>query len=165
MEPEPTALFVYGTLKRGRFNHPLLAPYARAVEPASIRGELYDVGLYPALVAGEGTVRGELVRLAAPDLSRVLTILDWLEDYRPGDEERSMYLRRVIEVHTASGARERAYAYFYNRDPAWLPWIAGGEWPGPTEESVARAEAGDSAEHADFERHVCTSWTRLRRPG
>ncbi|MDP9371083.1 MAG: gamma-glutamylcyclotransferase [Chloroflexota bacterium] len=161
MEPEPTALFVYGTLKRGRFNHPLLAPYARAVEPASIRGELYDVGLYPALVAGEGTVRGELVRLAAPDLSRVLTILDWLEDYRPGDEERSMYLRRVIEVHTANGARERAYAYFYNRDVASLPRIAGGEWPGPTEEPVAGDGAGDSAERAAFERHVRTFQAKL----
>ncbi len=161
MEPEPTALFVYGTLKRGQFNHPVLAPYAQAVEPSSIRGALYDVGLYPALVEGTDTVRGELVRLAAADLAHVLSILDRLEDYRPGDEEGSMYLRRVIDVRTASGVRERAYAYFYNRDAASLPRVAGGEWLGSIEEPAVGDGAGDSAERAAFERHVRTFRAKL----
>jgi gamma-glutamylcyclotransferase (GGCT)/AIG2-like uncharacterized protein YtfP len=160
MGAEPTALFVYGTLKRGQLNSPLLAPYARAVEPARTRGQLYDLGLYPALVAGEGTVHGELVRLDAADLAGVLTLLDRLEGYRPGAPATSMYLRRVIDARAASGASERAHAYFYNRDHAALPRIAGGEWPGPSGEAFR----GDDTEREAFERHVRSFRRRLDAP-
>ena len=30
-----SAFFVYGTLKRGQANYPLIAPYLRAVEPSA----------------------------------------------------------------------------------------------------------------------------------
>lgn len=127
----PAALFVYGTLKRGQPNSPLLARYPHAVEPAWTRGLLYDLGAYPALVVGEGTVRGELVRPAARDLARLLALLDRLEDYRPDDPAGSLYLRRPVETWTAGGARAWAYAYLYNRDHRGLRPIAAGEWTGP----------------------------------
>ena len=160
MGAEPAALFVYGTLKRGQLNSPLLAPYARGVEPARTRGRLYDLGLFPALVAGEGTVHGELVRLDAADLAAALTLLDRLEGYRPGDPANSMYLRRVIDVRTATGASARAHAYFYNRDHVALPRIAGGEWLGPSGESFR----GGDAEREAFERHVRSFRRRLDAP-
>ena len=152
MDAEPRALFVYGTLKRGQLNSSLLAPYQRSVEPAWTRGYLYDLGLFPALVGGEGTVQGEIVRLAVADLARVLPILDQLEDYRPGDAVHSMYLRRAIDVWIASGEHQRAYAYFYNRDHAALPRVPGGVWFGS---GVDHAPSG-AAEDEAFRRHVRT---------
>lgn len=153
---EPHALFVYGTLKRGQLNGPLLAPYRRSVEPAWTRGHLYDLGLFPALVRGEGTVQGEIVRLAAADLARVLPILDQLEDYRPNDAVNSIYLRRVIDVWTASGEHERAYAYCFNRDHTALPRVASGRWFG----SAANRAPSGGAEGEAFQRHLRISRQR-----
>ncbi len=161
MQGEPSALFVYGTLKSGQFNSPLLAPYARSVEPARIRGELYDVGLFPALVEGDGTVHGELVRLAAGELAAALTVIDRLEDYRPDDPAGSMYLRRVVEVATAGGATERAHTYFYNRDHHGLAHVPTGDWTGP---AVART-ARDDAEQEAFLHHVRTFRRRVEAAG
>ena len=152
MPEGPHALFVYGTLKSGQFNSPLLAPYARSVEPARIRGELYDVGLFPALVEGDGMVWGELVRLAAGGLAAALPVLDRLEDYRPDDPAGSMYLRRIVEVTTAGGATEHAHTYFYNRDHHGLAPVPSGDWTGPKRASIAP----DDAEQEAFLRHVRT---------
>lgn len=150
MDDGPDALFVYGTLKRGQLNFPLLAPHARAIAPATTRGYLHDLGLYPAMSAGEGTVRGELVRLDPADLPAVLAVIDRLEDYRPDDPAGSMYLRRVVAVELADGGWERAHAYFYNRAAAALPRIAGGEWFPADAPAVG---IGD-VEREAFDRHV-----------
>src|SRR3954463_2314207 len=106
------AFFVYGTLTRGHANYPLMAPAARAAESATARGLLFDHGPFPALVEGEGRVRGELVTLDPAGLAVALPIVDRLEDFRPADPAGSMYLRRVVEVETAGGGRVPAYAYF-----------------------------------------------------
>src|SRR4051794_36630638 len=127
-----SGFFVYGTLKRGQSNYPLIERFVRAVEPAVTRALLFDHGPFPALVAGEGRVRGELVTLAPADLEVALPLVDRLEDFRPDDPMGSMYLRRIVEVETDGGGRAQAYAYFYNRDHAGLRPAAGGEWVGPT---------------------------------
>ena len=133
----PDAFFVYGTLKRGQANYPLLAPYARAVLPATARGQLRDLGLFPALVDAAGVVRGELIRIESAAMPAALAIIDALEGYDPADPAGSMYVRRVIPVRPGDGADEDAYAYFYNRDPAGLTpvpelpplgGVAGGGW-------------------------------------
>jgi gamma-glutamylcyclotransferase (GGCT)/AIG2-like uncharacterized protein YtfP len=147
---EPCALFVYGTLKRGELNEGLLRPHAESVEPATARGLLYDLGLYPALGRGEGRVRGELVRLRAADLPAVLRLLDRLEGYTPENEAGSMYVRRVVEVETEAGSPERAYTYLYNRDLSEVSPIESGEWPSPSADAAPPADP----ERAAFERHV-----------
>jgi len=124
---------VYGTLKRGELNHALLAPYVRSIDTGWADGELFDVGLFPAMVEGSGQVRGEIARLDARDVAPVLNVLDQLEGCYPEDPEGSMYLRRLIEVRTDSGRSEMAYAYFYNRDHRGLPPI----------ETLARVESGE----------------------
>src|SRR4051812_6642291 len=144
------AFFVYGTLKRGQANYPLIAPYVRAVEPATVRGLLFDHGPFPALVEGEGRVQGELVTLDPDDLGAALPIVDRLEDFRPDDPAGSMYLRRVVEVETVGGERAQAYAYFYNRDPRDLRPVVSGEWIGPS----AGRDAQDEGELATFKAHV-----------
>lgn len=149
VEDGPNTLFVYGTLKRGQLNSRLLAPDTLSAEPASTRGRLYDLGLFPALVEGDGIVLGEFVRLRATAVGNVLSVLDRLEGYRPDDPAGSMYRRRVVEVTRDDGGSEPAHAYFYNRDPGGLRRIETGEWAGPS------LDAGDTdAEHAAFKRHV-----------
>jgi gamma-glutamylcyclotransferase (GGCT)/AIG2-like uncharacterized protein YtfP len=149
MVAAPTAIFVYGTLKQGQLNRPLLDPYARAVEPAWIQGVLYDFGLYPGLVAGDGIVHGELIQLDPTALTEALALLDQLEGYQPDDPSGSMYRRELVTVETARGTHERAYTYFYNHDPAGLPRVADGAWFAPPS---ATATATDSA----FAQHVRT---------
>lgn len=135
---ETQAIFVYGTLKRGELNHGLVAPFARSISGAWTEGDLFDVGLFPAMVAGTGQVRGEVVRLDPADVEEVVTLLDLLEDCRPDDPAGSLYLRRIVEVVTDDGERERAYAYFYNREHGELPpvetleRVEGGEWGSPS---------------------------------
>lgn len=58
------SVFVYGTLKRGRSNHYIIAQDASAkclFDDAFISGEMYDMGRYPAVVlSNKNLVFGEL---------------------------------------------------------------------------------------------------------
>ena len=56
MSITPILVFVYGTLKRGEARARLWPRKPQAVEPATVRGTLYDLGDYPALVPGDDTV-------------------------------------------------------------------------------------------------------------
>ncbi|GAC1408813.1 MAG: hypothetical protein NVSMB52_21630 [Chloroflexota bacterium] len=133
----PPALFVYGTLKRGQSNHEILTPFIRAIEPAWIRGLLFDLGDFPALVEGEGKAWGDIVHVNHVDLPRLLGILDRLEGYHPEDEASSMYIRREVIVSTHTQQDERAYAYFYNPHHPALPLLSSlqhlesGDWSDP----------------------------------
>lgn len=146
----PHAFFVYGTLKQGQVNYPLLAPYARAATPATTRGQLRDVGLFPALIDAEGTVRGEVIALDPAAMPAALALIDELEGFQPADPDGSMYVRRAVVAQLADGTTANAYAYFYNRDPHGLVPIAAGEWSGPS--SAALADEGE--EMAAFKAHV-----------
>lgn len=151
MESGPSGLFVYGTLKRGQLNHVLVAPYTLSVEPARARGRLYDLGLYPALVEGDGLVEGELLHLRRSDLRKVLALLDRLEGYVPEEPSASMYVRRVVEVIVWDGEPREAYTYYYNRDPEGLPRLESAEWTGPSPEAASGDDTGDP-----FAAHVRT---------
>jgi gamma-glutamylcyclotransferase (GGCT)/AIG2-like uncharacterized protein YtfP len=74
-------VFVYGTLRTGGLAAALLTGVERVGE-ATVQGALYDIGgRYPALVlAGTGTVHGELWRCSAALLAR----LDEYEGVRHG---------------------------------------------------------------------------------
>ena len=154
-------LFVYGTLKRGQANYPLLAPYARAVLPATARGLLCDLGLFPALVDAPGVVRGELIRIEPAAMPAALAIIDALEGYDPADPAGSMYVRRVVAVRLGDGSAGEAYAYFYNRDPAGLTPVPSGEWAGPSADAATAA----GEELAAFSDHVRGFLGRARPDG
>lgn len=150
MAVEPSHCFVYGTLKRGQSNYPLIAESVRAVLPATILGRLYDVGPFPALAHGDEVVHGELLLIAPAALADVLVALDDLEGYDAADPVGSFYLRESVAATTADGQEHTAYAYFYNRDTAALGHLPAGVWLGPSTAEVAAI----SDELDEFGRHV-----------
>jgi len=104
----PLAIFVYGTLKRGQVRERCWPHQPLAVEPATVRGTLYDLGPYPALVPGDETVGGELWRFAQEHLAATLAALDRVEGHagRPDD----LYRRVIVPCQTAT---EIAHAWTY----------------------------------------------------
>lgn len=103
MDEAPTAVFVYGTLKQGERNFHVSE---RAGWLHSERGWLEGFQLfhipqrerlsytYPAMVAGEGQVWGEVQWFA--DLEAALEVLDVLED------EGNEYIRVQTDAHLGS---------------------------------------------------------------
>jgi gamma-glutamylcyclotransferase (GGCT)/AIG2-like uncharacterized protein YtfP len=127
----PAAIFVYGTLQRGQVRERCWPRQPVAIESATVRGALYDLGPYPALVPGNDTVGGELWHIAPADMAVTLAALDHVEGYagRPDD----LYRRVIVECQTASA-----------KVPAWTY-------------RLAQTELLQSARHiAPAERGVCT---------
>jgi gamma-glutamylcyclotransferase (GGCT)/AIG2-like uncharacterized protein YtfP len=108
-------VFFYGTL---------MTPFNRTAQMhidqhlvfrgrGTIGAALFDLGIYPAAVpAGDSRVTGEVYEMTNPRL--VLTALDELEGYRPGDPETSLYTRSIIPVTMTDDSVVQAWAYFYN---------------------------------------------------
>lgn len=112
MQEEKNLLFVYGTLLSFHPRHQhFLAGEVAEVIPARIRGQLYHLPQgYPAVIKGEGEVRGEVLRLFSPE--RVLPRLDSYEGYDPLSH-RGYYLRELTEaVRLDTGEKLLCYAYF-----------------------------------------------------
>ena len=129
--------FVYGTLRPGGPNHDLfLRGRTRAEEPARLPGAVLYAGPgYPyALEEPGGVVAGEIVTPLPEAYDDLLTALDRLEDYAPGDP-RNLYDRvaRTV-VRDADGAHVRAWVYVAApavaaRLRARGTPIEGGTWP------------------------------------
>lgn len=114
-----TLIFVYGTLKRGLRNHPLLAGQQFIREARTVpRYRLYDSGPYPCLVEDQRrgrAIQGELWRADAATLAR----LDELEDVP------YLFGRRDIEV---DGISTPVSACLYQGDVAGMK-DCGDRWP------------------------------------
>ena len=111
-------VFVYGTLLPGERNHHYLADSER-VGPASSAAsfELYDLGTYPALVAGgAGRVLGAVYRVSRARL-------DWLDRLEECPE-----LYRRVEVELVEGPPAHAYVLPRARLPREARAISDGDW-------------------------------------
>jgi len=118
-------LAFYGTLLSGlpaRPNFPELAPHVELVRACLIPGSLYDVGPYPALVPGDGVVRGELWRTVSED---ALDVVDRWEGYEAAVEEQAPYVRRRTRLIDPD---LDAWVYVWNRPLDGLVPIRGGDW-------------------------------------
>lgn len=119
--PVVDRLFVYGTLLRGEPAHPMLAPFARAIAAASVRGTLVQLPEgYPVITPSTGTVWGELIWL-----SKANTAFAMLDEYE-GDQ----YARVLLPVDPLTGSADTAWCYVA-RDPELLSKgspIIGGSW-------------------------------------
>jgi gamma-glutamylcyclotransferase (GGCT)/AIG2-like uncharacterized protein YtfP len=123
-------LFVYGTLMSSAPN-PMsrrLGREARLIGPAAVRGTLYDLGRYPALVeSGDGLVHGEVHELSNP--AGPLRWLDAYEGIVPGRQAPYERVLRIAEL--ATGARLEAWVYVYRRDLRHARHIESGRWLPP----------------------------------
>ncbi|GGJ07747.1 gamma-glutamylcyclotransferase [Alicyclobacillus cellulosilyticus] len=110
-------VFVYGTLRRGEANRAVMAPFVvRELGLGKIRGTLYDLGAYPAVVLrGFGLVAGEWVEVT----DRGLFVLDQLEGY-PG-----LYDRTIVQDVRG---RWQGFVYHMRRVPQGAVRIPGGDW-------------------------------------
>ncbi|MCY7349077.1 MAG: gamma-glutamylcyclotransferase [Cytophagaceae bacterium] len=125
-------LFVYGSLRRV-FNHPmhrLLAAESRCIGEATWQGKLFSLYAYPGAVTSGNpadNVRGEVYELFAPE--HLLPVLDAYEDFLPGQESRSLYLRQGHPVQMLADSRVvTAWVYVYNQTTQGLSRVASGDW-------------------------------------
>ena len=116
-----TSVFVYGTLQRGECRAEQWPHPPRHVEPARLRGQLYDLGPYPALIEGDDWIAGECWVLEREDLVPTLRVLDAIEGYGQGGDD--LYLRRVATFWNDTGQSTDVYTYFFS-DPEQLRRVA-----------------------------------------
>ncbi len=122
-------LFVYGTLMSAT-GHPMavrLAREGRLIGPAAVRGSLYDLGEYPALIetdARGGEVHGEVHALIDPAAA-----FGWLDAYEgivPGRECEYERVQRSVRLET--GAELTAWLYLYRLSVTGRQLIESGRW-------------------------------------
>jgi len=121
-------VFFYGTLMTG-FNRRLrigIDAKLKYVGRGSIEAMLFDLGIYPAAVPGEGRVWGELFETDEPEA--VLAALDSIEGYRPDDLARSLYTRAQAPVTLSDGRSLEAWVYFYNAPLGQASQIPSGDY-------------------------------------
>lgn len=134
LAPAPAAaaaeslLFVYGTLRRGGSNDMArLLPAAVLISGARMRGRLFDLGDYPALVADAcaGWVEGEIHAIPEHGWSA----LDALEDVVSANHPQGEYFRVMAHACDAHGRARQCQVYVAN--PAVMRLdrpITGGDW-------------------------------------
>ena len=79
-----------------------------------MRGSLYNLGEYPALVAGDDWVSGECWLIADEDLPITLQVLDEIECYAKQDDD--LYERVVIDCYQTADINtphHRVFTYYY----------------------------------------------------
>jgi gamma-glutamylcyclotransferase (GGCT)/AIG2-like uncharacterized protein YtfP len=147
--PPQQRLFVYGTLMRaagsnyGQAARMRLDQEAPQRLAAETRGQLYQLGQYPGLVAGDtgDVVHGELILLRDPAVT-----LPWLDDYEaisPEPDADNEYARQLREITipggaTGSGVTVSAWTYVYIKPVRGLRLIVSGRW----QSSASQRRAG-----------------------
>jgi len=101
-------IFTYGTLMPGYGNYRRIEQFVHGVKQSSIRGILVDLGPFPALLKGEGIVKGMLLTVDR----EALEITDFIEGYQP-DRKGNLYVREEVEVELDDGGKVTAWTYFY----------------------------------------------------
>lgn len=88
---------VYGLLRAGEsgFDRFGLAGAFAPRGPCRIPGQLFDLGAYPGLVKGPGSVVGELFEVLDASVGPTL---DAFEDYWPDDPDKSRYDRVMVDL-------------------------------------------------------------------
>ena len=108
--PERSAsLFVYGTLLPGHGNHARIVEHVRQIRPGTTQGILLDLGAFPALVHGNGIVKGMVLDVD----DEAIRITDYIEGCH-ADRSRSLYVREKVEVDIVDGNTMTAWTYFFS---------------------------------------------------
>ncbi len=111
-------LFVYGTL------HPDHAPdeiadVVRKFVPLGdgrIYGERLNLGEYPGVIvdgAEKQTIPGTVFRISGG--TKALQRLDRYEEFFPKNPQKSLFIRRKVDVEFEDGSHRPCWVYLYNR--------------------------------------------------
>ena len=133
--PAQQRLFVYGTLMSsagsdyGQLARARLLQEAPHRFAAQMRGQLYELGQYPGLVAScdaDNLVHGQLLLLSSPSAT-----LAWLDDYEaistaPGADNE--YVRELRDVTIAGGPCVSSWVYSYVKSVVGLVRLTDGRW-------------------------------------
>jgi gamma-glutamylcyclotransferase (GGCT)/AIG2-like uncharacterized protein YtfP len=129
--PEVYQLFVYGSLRSG-FRSPAyeyISRYFELVGDAKVKGNLYDLGSYPAAKPAKENkfIIGELYRIK--NENEFGWAIGQLDDYEGVDvafDEVQLYYRQVTEVYIGDKITN-AWIYWYNGDVSDKPVIESGD--------------------------------------
>lgn len=126
-------LFTYGTLMQG-FRNPFaerLHELSTFIGKGSFPGTLYKVEWYPGAIyqpENPGKVYGEVYEISVPEI-----LFPELDDYEDifEDEEKSLYLRKIIPVLLNDGTLLNCWVYIYNQPVEELGVILSGDFRKP----------------------------------
>ena len=122
-------VFVYGTLMAGfdRRRRAGIDTKMSFIGRGWIEAALFDLGIFPAAVpAPGGRVWGEVYE--TDDAATVLSTLDDIEGYRPGEPDTSLYTRVEVSVVFEDGRVDSAWVYFYNAPLGRAEMISSGDY-------------------------------------
>ena len=109
-------LFVYGTLRKGRYNYDIyLKDNSKFLQNAYIKGTLYSLKgkVYPAIVEGDSMVLGEIFEVDQETFNR----MDAMEGYVPGRFDNE-YDKIETDILDENGqVIDRLPVYWYNIKP------------------------------------------------
>lgn len=130
-KPEVYQLFVYGSLLSG-FRSPAyeyISRYFTLVGEAKVKGELFDMGTYPAAMPTqkEKFIHGELYRIKHEnEFSWAIGQLDDYEGVKVESDEVQLYRRDLADVYLNDQVTQ-AWIYWFNADVSGMPMIASGD--------------------------------------
>ena len=113
----PDYLFFYGTLRK-EFGLQLSKDIGQDIiyiGSAAIKGELYDIGEYPAALPTNyenAKITGEIYEVNHP--RKVFKLLDDYEGYDRKHIESSEYYRKKEMLELDNGNKIKAWVYWYN---------------------------------------------------
>lgn len=116
-------VFAYGTLLVGESNHYVAEPYLKQIEEGTIKGFLYSLGPYPAVVLDDNGVDiiGEWLTVNRIGLKR----MDWLEDYQENSQNNDYERVWVKDCNTEN----EGFVYVYSAEKVnGLKRIESGSW-------------------------------------
>lgn len=106
------SVFVYGTLLPELERASVLGA-STPRGPALLEADLFDLGPYPGIRPGSGTVVGEVFEVD----TQTLRSLDSIEGYREESPDQSLFVRSEAPVRfLADGAESDAWTYFTQED-------------------------------------------------
>ena len=112
---EPAKIAVYGSLRKGHYNH-LFLTSSRFVGIDRLDGwDMYSNGSFPYVVVGKGSITVEVYEVSGPTLSKI----DHLEGYPVH------YSRTRVETRHGS-----CWLYHVERVPEGCFAVPGGDWAG-----------------------------------
>ena len=124
-------LFVYGSLRSG-FRSPAyeyISRYFNLLGPAKVRGQLFDMGEYPAAVPANDDyyIVGELYQIKnEKEFSWAICQLDDYEGVLVESHEKPLYRREVSDV-VVGDSQLPSWIYWFNGDVTGKPVIESGD--------------------------------------